>query len=128
MSAASKEQDASQVNLGVLAYREGKDWVALALEMDLRGYGKTIDEAVRELSDLVAMQLSFARLKSQPELVWKPAEPQYWTLFTNAKRDQLLRSAAGSTKRRNPDIEARALDVPPPPLTAGHPEFQQANA
>ena len=128
MSAANKEQDASSVNLSVLAYREGKDWVALALEMDLRGYGKTIDEAVRELSDLVAMQLSFARLKSQPELVWEPAEPQYWTLFTDAKRDQLLRSAAGSTKRRNPDIEARALDVPTPPLTADHPEFQQATA
>lgn len=128
MSAANKKPDASPVSLSVLGYREGKEWVALALEMDLRGYATTIDDALRELSDLVAMQLSFARLKSQPELVWKPAEPHYWTLFTDAKRDQLLRSATGSTKRRNPDIEARALNIAPPRPTADLPEFQQANA
>ena len=33
----------------VLGYREAEDYVALALEMDLRGYGSSFAEALRDL-------------------------------------------------------------------------------
>ena len=128
MSTRHKGQDVSEVSLSVLGYREGQEWIALALEMDLRGYGETMDDAIRELNDLVAMQLSFARFKSQPELAWKPAEPQYWTLFANAQRDQLLRFATSSTNQSSAETEARTLPVPPPNVMAELSEFQQANA
>ena len=62
--------------LNVLGYREEEaeaGWVALALEMDLRGYGTTFEAALEELKELVSMQISFSRFKGQPELIWKPA-------------------------------------------------------
>jgi hypothetical protein len=73
----------------VLGYRDEGEWVALALEMDLRGYGSTFEEAQQDLTDLVAMQMGFARSKGQPELIWKPAEPVWFQLFANTLRQYL---------------------------------------
>jgi len=65
----------------VLFYKEEKEWIALALEMDLRGYGKTKPAALKELSQLVASQETFAKFKNQIELVWFPAEEKYWRKY-----------------------------------------------
>lgn len=99
--------------LDVLGYQEEGEWVALALEMDLRGYGDTLSKAVDELEDLVTMQVSFARLKSQPGLVWKPAEAIYWRLFENARRNHLEEIILDATPR-NPSFEARGIPLPRP--------------
>lgn len=62
------------ISLNVLGYQEEQGgWVALALEMDLRGYGETFDEAFEDLAELINMQVSFSRFKGQPELIWKAA-------------------------------------------------------
>ena len=49
----SKPKEAShepcELSINVLGYREEGQWVALALEMDLRGYGETFEAALREL-------------------------------------------------------------------------------
>ena len=74
-------------SLNVLGYREQDEWVALAMEMDLRGYGSTFSEALEELADLVQTQIEFAQFKDQPELIWKPAEPVLRRL--NLPRDLL---------------------------------------
>jgi hypothetical protein len=66
------------ITFSVLGYEEDGEWVALALEMDLRGYGATFDNALADLADLVAMQVSFAFHKNQPEMIWKPAEPVWF--------------------------------------------------
>lgn len=90
--------------LNVLGYEEDGEWAALALEMDLRGYGPTFEEAVEELSELVAMQISFASFKDQPEMIWKPAEPIWWDLFATHKQERLFglarRKAAGTREFR----------------------------
>ncbi len=62
------------ITLSILGYQEDEEWVALALEMDLRGYGPTFEEALGELRDPVAAQISFALFKGQPDMIWKPAE------------------------------------------------------
>lgn len=62
------------VTFSVLGYQEDGEWVALALEMDLRGYGDTFEQALEDLEDLVAMQIGFAQFKGQPDLIWRPAE------------------------------------------------------
>jgi hypothetical protein len=71
------------VNLNVLGYQEEGEWVALALEMDLRGYGETFEDALADLKDLVFMQVSFSRFKGQPELPWKAAEPIWFDRFAD---------------------------------------------
>jgi hypothetical protein len=63
------------ITLNVLGYQEVGEWVALALEMDLRGYGETFEDAFKDLEELVGMQIGFSRFKGQPELIWKAAEP-----------------------------------------------------
>jgi hypothetical protein len=73
--------------LNVLGYQEESGWVALALEMDLRGYGDTFEDALEELTELVETQISFSRLKGQPELIWKAAEPVWFERFAEARRD-----------------------------------------
>jgi hypothetical protein len=60
------------IAFSVLGYREDEEWVALALEMDLRGFGETFEEALDELRDLIATQISFALFKEQPEMIWTP--------------------------------------------------------
>jgi hypothetical protein len=77
------------ITLNVLGYQEEGAWVALALEMDLRGYGSTFDEAVADLADLVDMQIRFSRLKRQPELMWKAADPIWFERFAEVRREHL---------------------------------------
>ena len=116
-----------EVVLSVLGYQEEGGWVALALEMDLRGYGATIDEALTELRDLVAMQMSFARFKGQPEMISKPAEPVYWRLFETAMQDY-LRDLTLSSIPTNPEYEARSLSLPPAHVIAELSNFHQARS
>jgi len=44
----------------VLIYKDGRQFVAHALDYDLLGYGDTEEEARRELEKVVENQLSFA--------------------------------------------------------------------
>jgi hypothetical protein len=69
------------INLNVLGYRDGDEWVALALEMDLRGYGDSFEEALEDLRELVNMQISFSRFKGQAELIWKAADTIWFERF-----------------------------------------------
>ena len=119
---------ASTLTLSVLGYREGDEWIAVALEMDLRGYGSTVDEAFEELTDLVTTQLSFARFKGQPEMIWKPAEPIYWRLFADAVREQLQGLASSTHRAENADYVARGLPIPPLHVIEKLSQFSQANA
>ncbi len=118
----------STLTLSVLGCREGDEWIAVALETDLRGYGATVDEAVEEVTDLVSTQLSFARFKGQPELIWKPAEPVYWRLFEDAVREQLQGLASSTLRAENPDYLARGLPIRPPQVIEKLAQFSQANA
>ncbi len=118
---------AHELVLSVLGYREEGEWIALALEMDLRGTGETFEDALSDLHDHVAMQISFARFKQQPELISRPAEPQYWRLFENAMRDYLRNFAVGSFPK-NPEYEARSLPLPEPHVIDALSPFRQANA
>jgi hypothetical protein len=71
--------------LRVLLYQDEEDapgkWIAVALEMDLRGYGKTEDEALSYLRDLVETQVSFALAKKDLNLIPFPAPPKYFHLY-----------------------------------------------
>lgn len=113
----------STVLLNVLGYREDGDWVALALEMDLRGYGDTFGEALQELKDLVATQIRFAQFKGQPEVVWKSAEAVWFERFADVRRERLN---ALVQDREVPDssYDVAGLMIPPSPSSAGmRPEF-----
>jgi hypothetical protein len=114
MPSNPKESNICRVSLNVLGYREDSGWVALALEMDLRGYGKTFNEAVNELQALVAMQISFAHFKGQPEMILKPADPIWFQRFAEVRAACLASMMEpASHKAVHSEYEIFGMPIPP---------------
>lgn len=123
----AEEEDVTEIFLNVLGYQEDEEWVALALEMDLRGYGATFDEAARELHDLVMMQIGFALFKGEPEMIWHPADPIWFERFADVRQNRLR--ALSLPPDSNGGFRVRGMPIPPPHVIASlKPDFQQANA
>lgn len=105
------------VTISVLGYQEEGEWAALALEMDLRGYGETFEIALSDLEGLIEMQISFAEFKGQPDMVLHPAAPIYFHLYAQL-RDDLLRSLASHHQNCQVEPEYQICGVPVPPAHA----------
>ncbi len=103
---------AHPITLNVLGYQEEEEWVALALEMDLRGYGETFDQALSDLADLVHMQISFSRVKGQPELIWRAADPIWFERFAEVRRD-FLEALVREAELIEPEYNIAGLPIPP---------------
>ena len=106
------------VNVSVLGFREGDEWCALALEMDLRGYGPTFEAAMEDLDHSIEMQISFALSKDQPSMIFHPADPTYFSLFAQIRNDHLQSLAAGHTSTAGADgaeDEYAVAGLPMPP-------------
>ncbi|MCY3620348.1 MAG: hypothetical protein OXH68_01385 [Gammaproteobacteria bacterium] len=71
------------MTINVLGIREDDAWCAIALEMSLRGYGKTFDEALDELNRAVEAQISFAVQHDNVDRVFIPAEPHHLKLYAD---------------------------------------------
>ena len=112
------------VPLNVLGYREEGEWVALALEMDLRGYGESFKEALDDLADLVLMQISFARFKGEPDLIWRPAEAIWFERFAEGRRNFLATVAAGNYEAE-PEYNVAGLPIPEAHVIAAMNNFVQ---
>ena len=52
----------------------------MALEMDLRGYGKTFAAASENLLEVMKMHIAFALFKGNPNLIFFPAEKVFWNV------------------------------------------------
>lgn len=101
-----------ETTISVLGYREDDEWVALALEMDLRGYGATWDEALQDLRDLVLMQIGFAHFKGQLDMIWKSAEKKYWDRFRRVQRSRLMEAITQADPRLREELHAGGLSIP----------------
>jgi hypothetical protein len=112
--------------LSVLGYHEDDKWVALALEMDLRGYGDTFQQASKELCDLVAMQISFAIFKGQPEMIFKSAERKYFHIYEKIRSRRIMQIMQPQYEEES-DFEIRGLPISPD-LIADHMKKNQTYA
>lgn len=82
--------------VSVITFREGDTWTALALEMDLRGYGPTAEAANDDLSEMLMAQVSFAVQMGHPESVWNRAADEYWRMFEEVRREQFVAEVSGT--------------------------------
>jgi hypothetical protein len=73
----------------VLIYKEGRQFVAHALELDILAYGKSEEEAQRELEALLDNQLSFAACKEKSEMVNFPAPKKFFERWEKANQAAL---------------------------------------
>lgn len=106
-------QNYRKISINVLGYKENDEWVALALEMDLRGYGDTFDDAIADLNDLIAMQIGFSRGMESPEMAFFPAEAVWFQLFADVRREALrdgVRLTPHSARER--EYEVAGLPMP----------------
>lgn len=115
-----EKPDYNEATLSILGYREEDQWVALALEMDLRGFGDTWDEAVDDLREIVLMQISFAHFKGQLEMIWRHAEEEYWDRFRQAQRSRLFASLNAERPQHQTELHAGGLVIPPAHVIAAH--------
>lgn len=103
-----------KVTLRVLVFHDPSEeaFVALALEMDLRGYGDSIDSALEELRDIVMAQITFAMQQNDPSLIQFPADRKYFEMFEQAQLASLghLLGVAASESQ----YSVRSLSVPSP--------------
>jgi len=73
----------------VLIYKEGEEFVAHALEMDIPAYGTTEEAAKKELENLVENQLSFVASKGKQEMIYFPAPQEFFDRWETAQRAYL---------------------------------------
>lgn len=98
-----------KVRLSVLGCVEDGEYCALALEMDLRGYGDTPDEALQDLEDQVLMQLSFSlHMTDSLDMALRPASPVWFSRYAEARLDALRNLSIPG------DAEYYAADLPIP--------------
>ena len=85
-------------SVNVLGFKEEDEWCALGLEVDIRGYGHTFEEACADLTDLITYQISFSMYKDQTELIFHPADPKFFNIF-NIIKDKQQHKLNDYTKR-----------------------------
>ena len=105
------------VTVSVLGYHEDDEWCALALEMDLRGYGQTFQEALEDLRESMTMQIGFAHFKDELDMIFRPAEPVYFSLYAQVRNDHLTALAKKGSVAEN-EYAVAGIPIPPPHLIA----------
>ena len=99
------------LSIRVLLYKEGKSYVAHALELDLLGYGDTEAQARKELEDALECQMSFATQKSQPEMLNHPAPKEFFDRWEKA-HGAALRGLLAKDKPAKMAVKAAFIPLP----------------
>lgn len=102
--------------VSVITFRDGDTWTALALEMDLRGYGPTVGAANDDLREMLVAQVSFAVQMGHPESVWNRAADEYWRMFEEVRREQFVAFVAEGSDMK--PVADRIADMVPLSLLA----------
>lgn len=80
------------MNLHCLIVKEGKWIIAHCLDMDIAAQGKTEKEALKNLVELIQVQIEYAIKNDIIDTIFRPAPKEYW--------DMLYRSVATQVKNR----------------------------
>lgn len=102
-----------------LTYQEDGEFVALVLEMDIRGYGATIEEAVKEAEELVVTQLlSALEVNGGIESAMFPAEEKYFRMYDQVKLSELKALFEEQGQLGGSDLGVAGIRVPEPHVIA----------
>lgn len=94
MSDTRHDERAVEFHVRVLGYREEGEWVALALEMNLHGWGETWEEALRVLAGRIDAQVAAALEDGKPEAIFFPAAPEWFERWNQLLPSRIASSAA----------------------------------
>ena len=88
----------------VLGIKEDDGWYAIALSMNLRGYGNNFDGALKDLLQAIDAQLSYAYQHDTLEGIFVPAEKYYLDLYDKIIIEE-IRQSQESDKLKSPPNE-----------------------
>ena len=111
---AAGEETALALTIDVLGVHEDGAWCAIALEMGLRGYGRTFDAALDELRGAIEAQVSFAVQQGSLDQVFVPAEPHYFKLYAELKREALKHELFSRSRPESPGYRVGHIPLPTP--------------
>jgi hypothetical protein len=100
-----------EITISVLGHQKKGIWEVIALEMDLVTSGKTFEKALDNLKILIEDQLSFASYKNQPDIAFKSAPVEYFSLYAQIKHD-LMRRAVNNTIDESSDYFISGIPMP----------------
>ena len=84
------EQEKKSTQIRCMAFpapnNEGSKWWAVALEMDIWGFGNTTEAAMEDLNELIAIQIEFAAGKNKISILDHPAEKKWFQLWDILKK------------------------------------------
>ena len=99
-----------EIHLDVLFTKEEGEWCAIALDMSLRGYGKSREDALDDLLDAVHAQVTFALEHDTLDNIFIPADQKYFERYNQERLEALKRNAKRDTQ---PSRKARsAVSIP----------------
>ena len=105
-----------ELSTRVLGLEEDGEWCAMALDMSLRGYGCTFEDALQALGEAIDTQVSFAIQHGTLDSIFTPAEAHYVELYADMRRKALVEHLSGhETRRRGYAVS----DLPLRPVPAG---------
>ncbi len=106
------------MKIKILLSKDGNEFAAHALEMDLVAYGKTESMAIAQLRGLIRNQISFAIEKGEDRLIDFRAPPEYFNQWEKLIRNEA--PASDKTKPRRPfDQRGGSDSVSESPLPFG---------
>jgi predicted RNase H-like HicB family nuclease len=70
-----------RIPLRAVLYKEEGNWIAHCLEFDLIGDGETQKDAIRNLTEAIAIQIQASLKYRNPANLFKPAEGRYFRMF-----------------------------------------------
>lgn len=114
ISGLATDEAGLELAINVLGVREDGLWCAIALEMSLRGYGKTFQQALNELTQAIEAQVSFAVQQDNLDQIFIPAEPHYFRLYADMKREALKRKLSNLGPSGLPDYRVGDIPLPMP--------------
>lgn len=74
------------IKLNIVVYKEGEEWIAHCLQMDIVASGKSPKAVENDIIDLIKAQMRFAIDNDNVENVFKPAPSEIWRMIGQAKR------------------------------------------
>ncbi|MBI5212878.1 MAG: hypothetical protein HY957_05835 [Nitrospirae bacterium] len=74
------------IKLNIVVYKEGEEWIAHCLQMDIVATGKSAKAVEDDMIALIKAQVRFAIDNGNMENVFKPAPSEIWSMIGHAKR------------------------------------------
>lgn len=98
----------------ILVFKDGKEYVAHILEMDIVGTGNTRDEAIAEAGESATAQIRYAIDHDRVDEILNPAPEEFFRKWEEAGQKLTMQFFYTLVERRNPSRSRKyeALEIP----------------